>query len=454
MQNSNDYTFLFLSEISKEKTYGLLYPEAKAGLAIIWLYERIQNGTFQQNAFKEKDLHQALREVNPSIESDKSRHPKETYNVIIADLQEYFIRYDEERQEYSFKEYALIFCRQAYEILKASFSPTRIEKICFALREKLQNCQELESLSDWFKLDFDTFKPQLKSQLDFLDRQIDQSVSSLRQNKQLSFQEGTVLETLKQIDGRFETIRAQNKELRTAFKEIDQIRRLMEDYAAKYDNGDLDILVHNSVIFFQEMRRTLTIIDKRLDRIQPKIRQLFSNLNKPLFNYRVEKFLYHLVENSTEVTKGAKKATQFPGNIPPIAIIRMRQDFAIVERKTDLFPLQAKKRLVIPESAEAKSKAFAKSQNKLGQQDEISIWIDRIQQAVDTDKELSLAEYFFQIAKPTEPLSIMLAIAVIYRAIGFFERQEKYSISINPDNIIQNPTFKTSLWEIIIRRKP
>lgn len=453
MQNSPSYKFQFLSEISKEKTYSLLYPDAKAGLAIIWLYERIQNGTFQHNAFKEKDLHQALREVNPSIENDKSRHPKGHYNAIIADLLEYFLRYDEERHEYSFKEYALIFCRQAYEILKASFSPTRIEKICFALREKLENCQSLESLLDWFKLDFDTFKPQLKSQLDFLDRQIDQSVNSLRQNKKLSFQEGTVLETLKQIDDRFETIRVQNKELRIAFKEIDQIRRLMEDYATKYDSSDIDMLVHNSVTFFQEMRRTLTIIDKRLDRIQPKIRQLFSNLNKPLFNYRVERFLYHLVENSIEVTRGNKKVTEFPGKIPSLGIIRMQQNLTIVERKNDLFPIQAKKRLVISESPEAKAKAFAKSQNRLGQQDDISIWIDRIHQEVDINGELCLSEYFFQIAKPDEPMSIMLAIAVIYRAIGFFEPQEKYNISINPDKIIQHPTFKTLLWEIIIQRK-
>ncbi|OJU74607.1 MAG: hypothetical protein BGO09_04615 [Bacteroidetes bacterium 47-18] len=450
---NNHTTFHFLSEISKENTYNLLFPEAKAGLAIVWLYEQMQNGIFPQNSFKEKDIHEALQTVNPAIENNKSRHPREHYNALISNLLEYFLRYDEERQEYSFKEYAYIFCRQAHDILKANFSPTRIEKICFALHEKLKQSKDLDAFLDWCRIDFDAFKPQLKSQLDFLDRQIDQSVASLRENKKLSLQEGTILETLRQIDERFELIRGQNKELRIAFREIEQIRRLMESNASAYDHAEVDARVHEAITFFQEMRRTLSIIDKRLDRIQPKIRQLFSNLNKPLFNTRVERFLYHLVENSTEVIEGSKKTIRLPGNIPPLSVFRLQQDLTIVERKTDLFPVKPKKRLMITETPEMKASFFASFQNRLNQQDEISHWIDTLQREVDMHKQLRLSDYFFQIAKPDDPHTLTLAIAVIYRAMGFFERQEQYMVSIDPGKIIHNTAFKTSLWEIIIRRK-
>lgn len=453
MQDATKHTFHFLSEISKENIYNLLFPDSRAGLAIVWLYEKIETGIFQYKTFKEKDIHEALRAVSSAAENDKSRHPHEYYNAIISNLKEYFLRYDEERQEYSFKQYAYLFCRQAYEILKLYFSPTHIEKICFALRKKLENSQSLDTLLDWFSLDFDAFKPQLKSQLDFLDRQIDQSVASLRENKKLSLQEGAILETLRQVDERFEIIREQNKELRTAFREIDQIRRLIEGYAAQYDNSNIDLLVHDVVIFFQEMRRILAIIDKRLDSIQPKIRQLFSNLNKPLFNARIDRFLYYLVENSTEIIEGSKKITKLPGNIPELSIVRFAQDFTIIERKTDLFPIKAQKRLVIVESPEARSKALASFQNRLNQQDEISYWIDIIHKEVDIRQQLHLSDYFFRIMNREDTNALSLAIAVIYRAIGFFECLEQYTININQDRIIKDPAFKTSLWEIIISRK-
>src|SRR5690606_20030213 len=113
---------------------------------------------------------------------------------------------------------------------------------------------------------------------------------------------------------------------------IDQIRRLMESYAATYNNSEVDTLVHTAITFFQEMRRTLGIIDKRLDRIQPKMRQLFSNLNKPLFNTRMERFLFHLIENCEEVLIGNKKTIRLPSQIPRLPHFKLHQDFTIVER--------------------------------------------------------------------------------------------------------------------------
>lgn len=82
--------FNFLSEIRKENTYGLLYPEQKIGLAIILLYDKIVRKVFVNNAFKEKDIHEALDAVNPKINKDDSRSPREHYNSVISDLQEYF----------------------------------------------------------------------------------------------------------------------------------------------------------------------------------------------------------------------------------------------------------------------------------------------------------------------------------------------------------------------------
>jgi hypothetical protein len=444
----NNHIFDFLLEISKNNTYRLLCPDPKAGLAIIWLYGKIEKGVFENKAFKEKDIHEALQAVN-TLDQGVERHLKEHYNSIVADLQEYFLRYDDERQEYTFKEHAFRFCRQNYDTLKAFFDPTQIEKICYVLKEKLQSRSNETELLDWFKTELQTFNPLLKSQLDSLDRQIDKSVADLRGNKKLNLQEGAIIETLRQIDARFELIRDQNKELRIAFREIDEIRRLMNGYAEKYDNEAIHNLTHNAILFFQEMRRTLSVIDKRLDRIQPKVKQLFSNLNKPLFNSRVEKFLFFLVENAQK----DQKTISLPAGIPPLFIDKTPLDFTIVERKNDLFPVKPQKRIMIPETPETKAMAFAAAREKLIRHDEISKWLALIQKDVDEKRQVRFSDYFFKILDTNGENALALAVSVAFRTILFFDRHPGYSLSIHPEELMKQENKKTTIWEMNIARK-
>ncbi|MEH3112608.1 hypothetical protein [Pedobacter terrae] len=60
MDNRNENAFDFLKEISKGSTYSLLFPDPRAGIDVIWLYERIENGSFADKTFTENDVHQAL----------------------------------------------------------------------------------------------------------------------------------------------------------------------------------------------------------------------------------------------------------------------------------------------------------------------------------------------------------------------------------------------------------
>lgn len=449
----SDTKFHFLTEISKENTYRLLFPDPKAGLAIIWLYEKTETGYYPSHAFKEKDIHEALRSVNVSAEREQSRHPTEHYNAIIASLQEYFLRYDEDRREYLFKEYALEFCRKAKEILQASFSPTRIESMCASLREKLQSANSQEQLHQWFEEEFEVFKPHLKNQLDFLDRQIDQSVLELRSNRKLNLQEGVVLETLQQIDQRFEAIRTQNKELRSAFREMNKIRRLMDEETGEYEDAGLESKAYGAIVFFQDMRRTLSIIDKRLDRIQPKIKQLFSNLNKPLFNSRVERFLYYLVENSEVVAVNGKKRLQLPQTVSRKEMLFIKQDLSIVERRNNLFPTKPQKRIITEQSAEGKKEAVAIFRNQMLQQDEVSRWLLTVQADLQSKGQIQLAGYFFQILSTQRLNCLGLAIAVLYRALRFFEKQPDITIHVDSGRPIRHDQTQITVWEITIRQQ-
>jgi len=445
----DNHIFHFLPEISKNNTYRLLYPDPKAGLAVIWLYEKIEKGVFENKAFKEKDIHEALQSVTTTEQDVERYHPREHYNTMIADLQEYFLRYDEERQEYTFKEHAFSFCRQAHDTLKAFFDPTQIEKICYVLRERLEGRPDEAALLDWFRTDLQTFKPLLKGQLDSLDRQITLSVVDLRENKKLNLQEGAIIETLRQIDARFELIKSQSKELRIAFHEIDVIRRLMNAYADKYDNEAIHNHTHEAIEFFQDMRRTLSLIDKRLDRIEPRVKQLFSNLNKPLFNARVEKFLAFLIENAQK----EQKTISLPPGIPPLYVEKTPLDFTIVERKNDLFPIRPQKRIAIPETLETKAKAFALAKEKLLRQDEITLWLSLIRKDVDEKQQVFFSDYFFEILNTKGDNALTLAITVAFRVVVFFDRHPEYYLSIYPDRLMKQENKKTVIWEMNITKK-
>ncbi len=131
--------FDFYSEIKKDKNYQLLYPDKKVGLAIIWLYQRILDDTFPSKTFKESDIHEALDKVNPTSTKEDHRRPTDHYNIIVSELQEYFIRYDQEREVYLFKEYGNEFCKQALNTLRSNFDPTQNEKICIDPKEDIRH---------------------------------------------------------------------------------------------------------------------------------------------------------------------------------------------------------------------------------------------------------------------------------------------------------------------------
>ena len=454
MQNTGPHNFQFLTEIAKENTYRLLFPDPKAGIAIIYLYEKLENGRFPDRFFKESDIHDALLKVSYVNLNNGQYHLKEQYNTIISDLQEYFLRYDEDKQQYSFKEYAYTFCRHAKETLKSFFDPTQIEVICTNLRDKLINCSTKEKVLQWFDLEFSAFKPHLKNQLDYLDKQIDQSVADLRENKKLNLQEGTIVDTLRQIDERFEIIRSQNKELRTAFRATEEIRRLLNKYAEQYDSDEIHKDTDASTSFFQEMRHVLLLIDKRLDRIQPRIKQLFSNLNKPLFNVRIEKFISCLIRNSTETNTEGRKELSFPDGIHQTVTSFTVSNFTIVERKSDLFPVKPKKRIIVIENPEQKQKAFATTISQVFQQDHVTRWIRNISKELAERKQVDLSDYFFRIIQEEKgDNTLSLAISVLYRAIRLYEQQNQYKVIINPALTKSRQGIKTTVWQITIQQK-
>ena len=72
-------------QLKIEKVYELLFPEKKKGLAVIWLYERMKNGEFKHEIFKEKDIDHAFEAVS-LIKGEPVRLQWVTYTAYILEL--------------------------------------------------------------------------------------------------------------------------------------------------------------------------------------------------------------------------------------------------------------------------------------------------------------------------------------------------------------------------------
>lgn len=444
-QSGTSSNFNLLHEIGKGGNYLLLYPQPKAGLAILILYQKIKSGAFQHNRFKESDIYNAFEASKMLVgEEDYDRLPQTKFNNMISDLQVYFLRYDADEQLYSLKDYAESFCRQAEETLLANFNPTKIELICNDLREKLEKCTTDVEIETWISTYFDSLKPVLKVQVDQLERQVDQSVKEIRATTQL--ENASILEILKEIDFKLDTTRGQNDELRSAFREMKSINRLLDSYSYLIDNRELFDRIIEVKQFFPELKYTLNLIDKRLDRIQPKLRQFFSMLNKPTFSVRIEKFLKFLLTSSTVESN---RPVELPVGIPLYRFIGNKATLTIVERK-DLLPTSAKPRITYETDFVEREKGTAMARRQLTILDETKLYLDVIL-AEAAFSTVLFSPWFFKIVSIKDG-DIESATHVTYALIRHAQRNPQIKIETTTTRK-NHPNYPSlSIWEMTIQQ--
>lgn len=440
-----DFFFDFLEEVQKNRNFNALFPEEKAIRAILWLYAKIKLGAFPAEKFRDIDIYQAFQETNPG---GYNRLPQENIHDRTGTLSEYFLLYDEQERCYTFRDYGKSFCKHAEEALAGNFNPTNIEIICKDLLRDLREVSDRASLQNWLVLKFDAFEPKMSSQVDFLDRKINVAVSVIRDSAQL--QTGEVLETLKKVDVSLEQIRGYNMELRAAFTALKDINTALEGHIDLADDTTLLDKLSHVQQFFPDIRYRLDLIDKRLDKLQPRLRQFFSALNKPLFNTRVESFLRLLLKASTIEGEGLKKSIRFPLDIPPIIVTPPVTRFILVERKEDLFPPISRPKPIYEETPEKRQSAYKKINERILQQDSVERWVDAILKDCENEKIISYSKYFISMVEQQQG-DIDLAARVTHRLIKIKALENNLSLDIDKNNIITYQNIR--IWEMkIIKR--
>ncbi|WP_310554832.1 hypothetical protein [Flavobacterium sp.] len=442
MSNPINTNFNFIKILNEEKTYKLLFPEREIGLAIVLIYEKINDGVFEDEKFTENDLHEAFE----NIYKTKERYPKEVYSSHIMDLQEYFLDYNQETQKYFFKDYASKFCKHAKETLIGAFNPTRIQEICSFLSNSLLESEDsTDKLKFWLKETFKKFEPDLREQIDFLDRQITESIELLK--KGTDFTNQNFLNILVATDFSMNKAQKHVAELRSAYSETKTIRGLLEQ--KQNQDNEINELISEVYSFVKYINDRLSSIDRKLDRIQPKIRQLFSTLSKPLLSSKIEKFIHLLLDKSTLESNSGNKSIVFPHNIISPQIHIPTPHFTIIDKDRELFPSKPKERKQYIQNEKVIEENIKKAQDKINEIDTIRNWEKYILSEIELKGSIKLSEVFFKIIE--ESKSSQIAVSVTFNIIKYvYSNKDKYKLEIDKE-LETNSEFKNiALWKMKI----
>ncbi|OMP75794.1 hypothetical protein [[Flexibacter] sp. ATCC 35208] len=429
--------FDFIREVQKDSNFAALFPEEQAMRAMLWIYGKMMTGAIPGERFNEEMIYTAFQETN---RGQYERVPASKFNALISGLQYYFLRYDEDEQIYTFRDYAKNIFNAVLTTLNGSFNPTEIEIICTKLYEDLVQCGSTKELESWMHLNFSAFEPKMNTQVDNLDRYIDKTVRAIRETAQL--QEGDALETLKNINVELEKVREYNLELRAAFSLMKEINRELNKHINGIENAELLDNIEKVRQYFPHVKYRLDLIDKKLDRLQPRMRQLFSGLNKPLFNTKVEKFLRFILVNAHL----EQKNIVFPLGITSFRIFQQTPNFILVERKDDLFPPMARKRPGNDQSEEHVQEIHKGLNKKIVLQSQIDKHVQAILDKCRRDGEVLFSSYFFQIIE--EENSFELAVRVAHRLVRQIPYRKDFNFVV--DNSIPIQINGITIWEMII----
>lgn len=433
-------------QLKIEKTYEHLFPEKKKGLAVIWLYERVKNGEFEHGIFKEKDIHRAFEAVS-LIEREPIRLQWVTYTAYILELQEFYLIYNDENQTYMFTDFGFQICDKIHRLISQRFNPTFIEITCEELYEKLEIAITEEQIKNWLTVDLFKSRTLLLEQVDYLNQQIDRSVTAL--SEKAKRRKETLLVALQEIEKQIDTIRQQNRELRAAFRETDRMNDILISHPVRDGSEEVDDLISEAVSYFEGIHLRLAMVDSRIDKIQPKIKQFFASLNRDIFNTKVENFLYFLLEKS-HVTD---KQIQFP--FPYDGKIQLADSFPVftsVDRPENLFPPERKQRSEYKKDPQKEQEAHQKGHVQMMRQIHIQWWLEFIRRkSLETDL-IHLSEIFFDILEKHDN-DLQLAIQVIDQSIKKYKEDPHWEIQIDTSKKIDNPNSKHTISDIWMKRK-
>lgn len=426
--------------------YEKLIPEKNDGLILISLY-----ANYKDKDFTEENIVTIINKVFRDQGNESSRIEYNRNNAIILRLQESFLWRNETKRTYQFKKYGLELCQNIEKRLIEKYNPAKIKRFFDELFQSLtKNIEENNDFNLWIEDHFDIRMPELISQIEILDQQVNESVSEFKTN--IKSEDYNIINILKEIEIRLEIIKEQAFELKNAFQISYDIDELLTSILEKNEGYDYIENIQKVQKFHDSSRNQLEQVSKRIEKIKPRIREFIYDFNKQDFDRKTNKFINYLLEKSFVKREGNTKRIQLPNNLfglkiksvenlPKLNVLTIREispklAIDVVKRQIDV----AKRKDLIEKTLKWKR-----------DKERIIYWTDIAFQELEEKGTLDFTALFFRIIDADK---IIIAVKTAHNILRKSTRnKQRYKIEIKPE-LVNYPKKKgIALWQMIIQKK-
>lgn len=427
--------------------YEKLIPEKNDGLILLSLYAK-----YKDKDFTEENIISIINKIfkdQGNNESNRTEYNRN--NTIILRLQESFLWRNETKRTYQFKKYGLELCQNIEKRLVEKYNPAKIKRFFDELHKSLTEYIETDKdFNEWIEDHFDVRMPELISQIEILDQQVNESVTDFKIN--IKSEDHSILDILKEIDIRLEVIKEQASELKNAFQISYDIDELLTDILQKNESYNYIENIQKVQKFHDNSRSQLEQISKRIEKIKPRIREFIYDFNKKDFDRKTNKFINYLLEKSFVKKEKSSKRIQFPNNLSGLKVKSIEHSLTFniipIREISPKLPVEIIKRSIdIPKRKELLDKTLKWKQDK----ERIMYWTNLAFLELEENGSLVFTPLFFKIVD-TDRLVIAVKTAhnVLRKSIL---SKHRYKVEIKQDSVNYSVNKRISLWQMTIQKK-
>ena len=426
--------------------YEKLIPQKNDGLILLSLYAK-----YKDKDFTEENIITIINKVFKDQGNERSRiEYNSRNNTIILRLQESFLWRNETKRTYQFKKYGLDLCQNIERRLIEKYNPAKIKRFFDELHKSLtENIEGEKDFNEWIEDHFNLRMPELISQIEILDQQVNESVNDFKIN--IKSENQNIIDVLKAIEIHLEVIKEQAYELKNAFQVSYEIDEILTGILQKPDNYDYIENIQKVQKFHDNSRSQLEQVSKRIEKIKPRIREFIYDFNKQDFDRKTNKFIDYLLENSFVRKEGNVKRIQLPNNLLGLKL-KLREHLPIlnivpIREISYKLPMEVSKRQI---DFSQRKKLLEKTNKWKQDKERILYWTNIAFKELEENNTLVFAPFFFKIID-TDKLSIAVKTAhnILRRSTKF---KQKYKIDINRNAVNHTAIKSISLWQMTIQK--
>ena len=426
--------------------YEKLIPEKNDGLILLSLYAK-----YKDKDFTEENIISSITKVFKDQGNESLRTEYNRNNAIILRFQESFLWRNASKKTYQFRKYGLELCQNIEKRLIEKYNPAKIKRFFAELHKSLiENIEQNRDFDEWIEDHFEVRLPELTSQIEILDQQVNESVKDFKTG--IRSDDKGILDVLKGVEIRLEVIKEQASELRNAFQisyDIDDllIGLLEENKGQNYISN-----IYRVQNFHDNSRSQLEQVSKRIEKIKPRIREFIYDFNKKNFDRKTNKFIDYLLQQSVVVREGSSKKVQLPDNLSSLIVKSTTHNlkFNVIPLReiSPKLPIEVTKRKV---DVQKRKELLEKTLKWKRDKERISYWTNLALKELEAQDTFDFTPFFFKILEEDQ-----LTIAV-KTAHNIIRKNTAYRNNYNVD-IIKEPVYDTvkkgiSLWQMTIQKK-